>query len=496
MTVELWPHQKEAISATLSAIRSRQQSGLWVMPTGAGKTRAFLTLARQLGLRTLVVVHRDEPVRQTAAALGEVWPTATVATIPGQGRQPAQVVVATVQSLRRKLPGLPPEQFGLVILDEAHHAPATSWGKVVEHFRPQFLLGCTATPERLDGKELSGLFGQEPLYTYELEQAIEEGYLVRFCQRAILTDVSLDEVKARMGDFSVRALASAVATQARNAAIVRAYLEHAPDRKALVFAVDLRHVEQLREEFEKAGVPVAAVTGGMKLEARREVLRSFKEGAYRVLVGCEVLTEGYDEQSIGCVVMARPTLSKALYQQCVGRGLRLHSEGGKRDCLVLDIRDRCSGQRLVTASQLFGAEVPDCEGGDVLQAAGTAREGYKRRPLDPSPSLRARWATGEETPWGAIPNLESYQARGRWEIEPATERQLRAIRRFGLDLRREVTRGEAWHLLSECNRLDRQHPTPATPSQESLLKWYGRWRPGTSKREATRIIIDMKRGPR
>jgi superfamily II DNA or RNA helicase len=495
MTVELWPHQERAISATVSAIRAHRQSGLWVMPTGTGKTRAFLTLARQLDLPTLVVVHRDELVQQTVAALGEDWPAASVATMPGRGRQPAQVVVATVQSLRGRLSSLSPGQFGLVVFDEAHHAPAASWRGVAGHFRPRLLLGCTATPERLDGQKLSGLFGERPLYTYGLEQAIADGFLVRLRQRAILTDVSLDDVKGRMGDFSVRDLAAAVATEARNAAVVAAYLEYAADRKALVFAVDVRHVEQLRAAFEKAGVPAAAITGAMKLEARRGVLQSFKEGACRVLVSCEVLTEGYDEKSIGCVIMARPTKSKGLYQQCVGRGLRLDEDAGKEDCLVLEMRDRDTRERLVTATHLFGVEVPDCGGGDVLRAAAAERARFEMHPLAPSPSLRARWATGEETRWPTIPSLEGYRARGSWRPQSATDKQLRALKCFGFDVRGELSKEEASYLIGQCYRLDGQYPTPATPAQEKALMAQGLWRPGTSKREATRIIIDMKRGP-
>jgi superfamily II DNA or RNA helicase len=491
MTFDLWPHQQGAVATTLSAVQSGRNSGLWVMPTGTGKTRAFVTLARHLDLPTLVVVHRDELSRQAATTFHEVWPEVSVAALPGQGWQDAEVVVATVQSLRGKLSSLSPDRFGLVVLDEAHHAPARSWLKVIEHFRPRLLLGCTATPERLDGKKLSGLFGEKPLYAYGLEQAITDGYLVPLRQRAILTDINLDEVKVRMGDFSVRDLTLAVATQARNRAVVRAYQEHAADRKALVFAVDVKHVEQLRVAFEEAGIPAAAVVGRMKLEERRRVLHAFAEGDYRVLIGCEVLTEGYDEKSIGCVIMARPTMSKALYQQSIGRGLRLHTEAGKKDCLVLDIRDRCTRQRLVTASHLFGADVPDCHGGDVMQAARAERARYQLFPLVPSPSLKARWETGEETRWATLPSLQGYRAVAWWQKRPATEKQLKLLGRFGFDSWRDLTRGEAGYLIDECNRLDELYPTPATPGQEWVLRSRGQWRSGISKRAAMRMIASL-----
>src|SRR5262249_2180262 len=156
---------------------------------------------------------------------------------------------ATVQSLRSKLADLPPDRFGLVVIDEAHHAPARSWVEVMEHFRPRFLLGCTATPRRLDGRDLGEQFGGPPLYGYGLEQAIEDRHLVPIRQSVIRTGVSLDDVPNRMGDFALKPLGRAVAVGSRNRAIVDGYLRYAPDRPALVFAVDLNHVEQLREAF-------------------------------------------------------------------------------------------------------------------------------------------------------------------------------------------------------------------------------------------------------
>jgi superfamily II DNA or RNA helicase len=174
MSISLWPHQRAAVDAVTRALDQGARSGLWVMPTGTGKTRAYTALAAQLALPTLVVVHRDELLRQAVATFGEVWPEARVATLPGDGWPEAQVLVATVQSLHRRRKELPPDRFGLVVLDEAHHA-ARSWEEVARHFQPRFLLGCTATPERLDGKPLAGLFGGEPLYVYPLRQAIDDG---------------------------------------------------------------------------------------------------------------------------------------------------------------------------------------------------------------------------------------------------------------------------------------------------------------------------------
>src|SRR5262249_23773264 len=149
--------------------------------------------------------------------------------------------------------------------------------------------------------------------------------------------------------------------------------------------VDLEHVEQLRQAFLAAGVPAASVTGKMSSEERRRVLDEFRAGQHRVLVSCELLTEGFDERSVSCVVLARPTQSLGFYQQSVGRGLRSVPASGKRDCLILDVRDRGVKHRVVTAANLFEAHVQDCEGQDVLEVAIAAQRSYDVKPLVPTP---------------------------------------------------------------------------------------------------------------
>src|SRR5262249_24408238 len=159
---------------------------------------------------TLVVVHRDELARQAVATFGEIWPEASVGMLPVKGWERAQVVVATVQSLHRKLHQFTSDRFKLVVVDEAHHATARTWRDVMGHFQPHFLLGCTATPERLDGGDLQDFFGK-PIFTYPLGGAMEEGYLVPVRQHAVRTDISLKDVRSRMGDFVVKDLSKVVA---------------------------------------------------------------------------------------------------------------------------------------------------------------------------------------------------------------------------------------------------------------------------------------------
>src|SRR5262249_29015457 len=172
-----------------------------------------------------VVVHRDELVRQAENAFKEVGPDVPLGVIQGprKGCGSVGVCIATVQSLARKLGQLPPDAYGLVVVDEAHHIPASSWSKVADHLRPRFLLGVTATPTRLDSKPLGTWFGEEPLFEYRLENAIRDGVLVPLRQRLIQTEIDLDGVQARKGgDFATAALSRVVATEARNRVVVEA----------------------------------------------------------------------------------------------------------------------------------------------------------------------------------------------------------------------------------------------------------------------------------
>src|SRR5262249_433015 len=157
--------------------------------------------------------------QQAVTTLREAWPGVAIGTLPGGGWQEAPVVIATVQSLVRHLPEFRTDRFGLIVVDEAHHATANSWSKVLHHFHPKLLLGCTATPRSRDGKSLSELFGP-PLYEYGLEEAIDAGHLVPVRQRAVLTGVSLANVRVRKGDFNPKELAAAVTAAGRSREVV------------------------------------------------------------------------------------------------------------------------------------------------------------------------------------------------------------------------------------------------------------------------------------
>jgi superfamily II DNA or RNA helicase len=462
------------------------------MPTGSGKTVTFLTLARDFGGPALVVVHRDELVGQTLRTAARVWPGAAAGVVQGprdewRGRD---LVVASVQSLHRKrLHSMPPDLFSLLVVDEAHHAAAPTYGAVMGHFSARFCLGVTATPRRLDGQGLAEWFGEKPLFTYPIRQAIQDGVLVPVSQFAIKTGVSLDGVKTRGGDFAENQLALVVNTAIRNAAVVDAYLQHTADRRAIVFAVNLEHVAALVEAFRQAGVAAASVTGQDPLDLRRRALSAFAAGQFSVLVNCLIATEGFDDPAVDAILMARPTQSQALYVQCVGRGLRRCDATGKRDCLVLDITDNCKRHKLVTAASLLGEErepVASKTDGEGEEKPKARRPEYTDQPV--------AWHLEEVAPWPELPDLNGYYPSKFWHFDRVTPKQLQCLQRFGLEVTRQLTKGEAAFLLDKCFKLDAEYPEPATVRQELFLRSRRCWRPGLTKKQASKLIAELKGG--
>ena len=490
----LWPHQTVAINKTLDAIKRGQPSGLIASPCGTGKTTIFTELARRLGWPTLVLCHRDELIRQTVDTFADLWPRASVGVIKAERDEwrDRDVVVVSVQSLHNgRLERMPRDRFGLVVADECHHAAAQSWTRILQHFNSRFRLGCSATPERLDGKSLSELFVAKALFIYQLRDAIEDDRLVRLAQYQIRTDADLSGVGYRMGDFAGGELSRIVNTPARNRVVVEAFQEQAPARRAIAFCVDVAHTIDLASAFRKVGITAGYVTGTTPIEERRQLLADFAAGEIQVLTNCEVLTEGFDDRGVDCVLMARPTASRGLYQQCVGRGLRLYP--GKSDCLIFDFTDNSSKHKLVTVMDLLGApQATNAAGGDVLEAVDCdIRRAEETETIARTEVLA--WRLECVCPWPELPTLKGYSPKKPWESAPASDKQLDFLKRLGLSFSRVLSRGEASFLLDRALQYEAVFPGPATSRQERFLRHRDAWVDGMSKRDASKIIGELKK---
>lgn len=324
--------------------------------------------------RSMVVVHREELVNQLASTFTKWNPTRTVGIeMADQASSNQDLIVASIQSIGKsgstRLKKFNPEHFDSIDVDEAHHTLGETYQNVLNHFNVYdntklLTLGVTATPNRADGKGLGKIF-QEIVYDYSLLKGIQEGWLSDLRGIRITTDNSLDTVHTHLGDFKINELTGAVNTPKRNDLIARSWISNGEDRQTVVFAVDVQHAKDLAEAFKAYGISCEAIWGSDP--DRAEKLKYHKEGKLKVLVNCQILTEGYDDWRIGCIVLARPTKSETLYTQIVGRGTRI-PEGinnlvearekglaiAKEDCLLIDVVDLTSRHSLVSLPSLFG----------------------------------------------------------------------------------------------------------------------------------------------
>jgi superfamily II DNA or RNA helicase len=391
--VTLRPYQEECVQRVLAAYEhDRHGEELLVLPTAAGKTVIFsqviARLASQHGINALIIAHTDELLTQAAEKYRQVKPAAIIGKVGGGIYDyGGEVTVASVDTLRRPnhLALLQRMDYGLVVVDEAHRSCAPKYQRVLQALRGAFVLKVTATPDRLDGKPISQ---KPPLYSAHILEMIEQGYLCDARAIAIRTETSLDGLHTERGDYQEKELERAVDTPERNRRVVEAYIEHALGRRAICFAVTVEHARHLAASFTAAGIPAAVVSGKTPLAERRRLYRALREGALKVLTNVLCLTEGFDLPLIECVIMARPTQSRALFVQCIGRGLRLAPT--KRDCIVLDLTDNCLKHRLApqNLNKALGKDLRDGE--SVLETVKREadEEATHTRPAAENPLVR------------------------------------------------------------------------------------------------------------
>lgn len=374
--MSLRPYQTEAVLAVLAARRSGVRRMVVSLPTGAGKTVIFAHLARLARRQVLVLAHREELLAQAREKIARALGTSDVVAIErGAERAPAEarVLVCSIRSLHeerlsRVLQG---RDLGLVIYDECHHAAAEDNLRVLRQLGvfddgwSGTLLGFTATTVRADGRGLDEVF-QEIVYARSLPELVDDGYLVKLRGFRIATTADLRSLSGSGADFREDELAEAVDIEQRNALVARSIQELARDRRTVAFCVTVNHARNLARALEHVGIPAGVVHGAMPSDQRARVLKDFRDGRLAAITNVGVLTEGFDDPGVSCIVMARPTRSDGLYAQCVGRGTRLAPE--KTDCLVLDFVD-LSSLDLCTLPTLFGMPRDlDLRGEDASEA--------------------------------------------------------------------------------------------------------------------------------
>lgn len=362
--LELRPYQTKAIDAIVDAEAQGVRRPLVVHPTGTGKTVTFShAIKKRAGLgRSLVLVHRDELAQQTIDKIAMIAPELATGIVKAERNEvDADVVVASVQTVHRdnRLAALlAAGPIETVIVDEAHHAPAPSWTKVLTtlgSFSPYgpLTIGFTATPER-DGKAL-GVWERVVSYM-SIREAIFAGYLCPIRGQVVQTSMDLGRVRKSGGDYADGSLGTELEDSGAIEEIADAVLEHAKDRKGVAFTPTVATAHRLAAALVARGIHAEALDGTTPTDQRRAMLRRLRKGPTQWIVNCGVLTEGFDEPSISCVLVARPTKFHGLYVQMVGRGTRLSP--GKTDLLVLDVTGASERHDLVSVVDL-GLETDD-----------------------------------------------------------------------------------------------------------------------------------------
>jgi superfamily II DNA or RNA helicase/SAM-dependent methyltransferase/SOS-response transcriptional repressor LexA len=329
--------QHEALAALTASREGGYRRGLVVLATGLGKTwLAAFDAVRMGARRILFVAHREEILGQAAATFVRILPKKRVGYYTGRSRDAdVDVLCASVQTLAKAehLERFAPQHFDYVVIDEFHHAAAGTYRRLLAHFAPSFLLGLTATPDRTDQSDILSLCDDNLVYSCHLFAGIQAGLLAPFHYHGI-QDESVDyrEVPWRNGRFDPEQLSNKLATLARARHALREWRSKAQQR-TLAFCVSTRHADYMAEQFSRAGVAAAAVYSGSTL-GRAQALEKLHAGTLQVVFSVDLFNEGVDLPSIDTVMMLRPTESKILFLQQLGRGLR-RSEG-KQHLVVLD----------------------------------------------------------------------------------------------------------------------------------------------------------------
>ncbi|WP_421133122.1 DEAD/DEAH box helicase [Alteromonas sp. A079] len=341
----LFKHQQDALADIENSRTQGKNTFLLVLPTGTGKTEVFIAdygNQKEQGNanRALVIVPFKDLREQTKSRFLKRIPTLSVSSEITDLN--ADVIVQTTQAIQRQFASLSSHHFDYIVVDEAHHAPAQGLKRVLEHFNPKTLLGCTATDKRLDQKDLAEIFGRYQL-NMTLEEAIKQKLLPPIRAFRLESNIDFSQVRFNGKEFVKSDLNKNVVLPSRDQLIVDVILKYFTQQdvvtgqslsshQGVIFCVDVKHANRLAALLNKHKISAEAVSA-----TSREGLNRYKKGKVRFLCACDLLNEGWDAPNTSIIVMARPTMSKVLYMQQLGRGTRNHP--GKEALYAIDIVD-------------------------------------------------------------------------------------------------------------------------------------------------------------
>ena len=516
--MKLRDYQEEARTAIANEWEKGVKKTLLVLPTGCGKTIVFSKVIEdrvKLGERVLILAHRSELLDQASDKLAKATGIFTATEKAEQSCLNTwfRVVVGSVQTLQRpkRLAQFDKDYFDTIVVDEAHHCISDSYQRVLDHFGNANVLGVTATPDRGDMRNLGSYF-ESLAYEYTLPKAIRNGYLSPIKALTIPLDLDLSAVSMQSGDFKASEVGTALDPYLEQ--IADEMLKYCLDKKTVVFLPLVKTSQKFRDILNEKGFKAAEVNGDSK--DRAEVLEDFSKGKYNVLCNSMLLTEGWDEPSVDCIVVLRPTKVRSLYSQMVGRGTRLYP--GKEDLLLLDFlwhterhelchpasliceneevaKKMTENMEIVAGTAIDIEEAEEKAASDVVaqreEALAKQLEEMRRRKRKLVDPLQFEMSIQAE-------DLSTYVPSFGWEMAPPSDKQIKALEKCGIFPDTIDNAGKASMILDRLSK--RRDEGLTTPKQIRFLegkgfKHVGMWQFQDAKHMIDRIAVNGWRVP-
>lgn len=465
-------YQVACRKAVLAAFKE-YDSALVCMPTGTGKTVLFADIIKcMFPRRAIILAHRQELIWQAQEKVRAVTGF-RVDVEMGEYKSSTlgrpRVVVSTIQTMTAgndgggRMSKFDPNEYGLVVVDEAHHATSPSYRRLVEYFRTNSrikVLGVTATPDRADEEALGQVF-ETVAFDYEILDAIHDGWLVPVRQQMVqIQDLDFSSIHTTAGDLNNADLARVMEAEKPLLGVADATLEIAGDKRTLVFAASVAHAKMLCEIFNRYKPGVAAWVCGQTDKDERKLINSdLNHGKIQILCNCGTHTEGFDSPGVEIVVMARPTKSRSLYAQMVGRSTRplpntvdgkdsaearrqAIAQSVKPSCLVVDFVGNSGRHKLITTADILGGKVSEAA---IERAIARARQNGKPVQMDSALDEEEELLRKEEAEKRQLEEqrrrmkLVAKAAYKTQEVNPFDLLQIRPVKERGWDKDRQLS---------------------------------------------------------